>query len=287
MVRVSQERTPQRDTEQGPVWVADLLTQHPGDTGSALPSRPVTVYRTIAVLAGFVLLCAAATASTAALSGPRVDRAVPGSATDNPIASITGVDALHPDLINSSVGLPLPGATSPPAGNSDPDPARSGDVPDRSDQDSAPQPRPGHDAPPPDAGLATPDSSDPPPTGQAEPRRNLEEDPDSGGLNSALGPILGTVTTFYETAPGAPRQAFDLLDPQMRGTGYDEFRQAWAGVRRAIVEDIRLDGPNTALVIVRLERDDGTTLRTLQRVLVTPGAQPRIADAQLLSASRS
>lgn len=267
--------------------VADLLAQHRGEEESALPSRPGTMYRTIAVLAGFVLLCAAATASTAALSGPRADRAVPGSATGNSIASITGADALHPDLINTSVGLPPPGATSPAAGSGDQDPARGGEVSNRTDQDSVPQPRSQPDSATPEAGQATPGSSDPPPTGRAEPLDNLDEDPDSGELNSALGPILGTVTTFYETAPRAPRQAFDLLDPQLRGTGYDEFRQAWAGVRRAIVEDIRQDSPHAALVIVRLERDDGTRLRTLQRVLVTPGVQPRIADAQLLSASRS
>ena len=52
-------------------------------------------------------------------------------------------------------------------------------------------------------------------------------------------------------------------------------------------DNMRLDGPNAVLVTASLTRSDGTVLRTLQRVLVTPGAEPRITDARLLSVSRS
>lgn len=266
--------------------VADLLATHEGDE-PALPGRPTRMYRAIAVLAGLILLCGAVTASTAALSGPRAERAVPSSTIGNSITAITGANVLHPDLINTSVGVPPQDAAPPPADDGDQNPSRGGGVPNLPDPDGTARPLPQYDQATPDAGPATPEGSDPPPTSAAEPLDDSDEDSSRDVLNSALGPILGTVTMFYQTAPIAPRQAFDLLDPQMQGTGYDEFRQAWVGVRKAIVEDIRQDGPRAALVIVRLERDDGTMLRTLQRVLVTPGAQPQIADAQLLSASRS
>lgn len=286
---MAKERATQRAAEPGPVSVADLVAKCQGDDESPLPSRPTRMYRAIAVLAGFVLLCGAVAASTAALSGPRAERAVPGSAT----GSITGADALYPDLINASVGPPPLAPAPPPADDGDQDPAPGGDVPTRPAPADTPQSPPRQDSTAPDdlptadADPATPNPRDPPATGVPEPPGSTGEDRNSGVLNSAQSPILHTVELFYETAPRAPRQAFDLLDPQMRGAGYEEFQQAWAGVREAEVEDIRPDGPDAALVIVRLDRDDGTMLHTLQHVRVTPGEPPRIVEVTLLSASRS
>lgn len=278
-MRVSKNENTPRDAEQRPLSVADLLAEHHGDCDPALPGRPSRMCRAIVVTTGIALLCGSGAAGATALSGPRVERALPSSATGSAVASITGAGALHPDLINTSVEVPPAGAAAaPPAGGGQDRPV---EVPDA--------PGPNDTAPPvPQSTAAAPDSIDPPPpTPEPEPRGTAEQNAPSSVLNSTLGPILGTITTFYQSAPIAPRQAFTLLDPQMQGAGYDQFRQAWAGVRRAVVEDIQQNGPRAALVIVKLERDDGTVLRTLQQVLVTPGAQPRIADAQLLSASRS
>lgn len=229
------------------------------------------------VVAGFVLLGAAVTASTAALSGPRTERAAPNRPVTHTIA---GAEALRPDLINASVEFP-PLAAPPPA--TDP----RGQGPARVDASQAAQ-TPENDLQS-EPGV-DPDRGDPQPpsTGALGPPITADQDPVGGALD--LGredPILSTATAFYGTVVADPRQAFSLLDQQMRGSGYEEFRQAWAGVERVGVDHIRRDGPNAVLVTASLERKDGSVLHTLQRLVITPGVQPQITGARLLSAARS
>jgi hypothetical protein len=100
-------------------------------------------------------------------------------------------------------------------------------------------------------------------------------------------PVLSTVLDFYQAVTVAPRDAFDMLAPSMRGPGYPAFQHSWAGVKRVSVDNIRRDGPDTAAVTVSTERADGSMLRSLQVVRVVPGSPPQIVDARLLSASRS
>lgn len=111
--------------------------------------------------------------------------------------------------------------------------------------------------------------------------------PSGGGPGPEQDPLLGTVSAFYENAATDPEQAFGLLDPQMRGTEYRDFEQAWQGVERVNIDDIRRNGPDTTLVAVTLERSDDRVIHTLARIRVAPGGHPRIMDATLLSASRS
>lgn len=131
--------------------------------------------------------------------------------------------------------------------------------------------------------LATP----PPSTGAPDPASTVDQDPAGGVRDRGTDPILRTAATFYETVVANPRQAFGLLDQQMRGSGYKEFQQAWAGVERVGVDRIRRDGPDGALVTASLERRDGSVLHTVSRLVIIPDAQPQITDARLLAAARS
>ncbi|MFN2495781.1 MAG: hypothetical protein ABR608_07725 [Pseudonocardiaceae bacterium] len=230
------------------------------------PGRAPRMYRAVAVLAGFVLLCGAVTASTAALSGPRAQRAVPSTVA---VEAITGAEALRPDLIG--------GSGKPPAGD-DGDPGRTGAARDLPSTQDIPR-----SLPPEDPAAAGGTAPQPPATAPYPP----DEYPPRDGGEPTSDPVTATVTRFYQTVTVQPREAFDLLGPHLQGAGYQEFRQSWTDVRQATVEDIRQEGPRAALVTVSLTRRDGSVLRILQRVLIIPGVQPRIADVALLSASRS
>ncbi|HEU0087289.1 MAG TPA: hypothetical protein VFQ77_06530 [Pseudonocardiaceae bacterium] len=228
------------------MFVTELLRREGRAGEQALPARPTGMYRAVAAVAGFVLLCGATLAGAAVLSGPRTPRPVPSGTV---LAAIAGAEVLRPDLLNTSITFPSP---------------------------AAPRSAAGADGRPPGSGGR-------PPTTTPEPPTNLDENPP----RRMLDPILSTVTAFYDIVTVSPRQAFGLLDPQMQGSSYHEFRNAWSEVERVTVGQIRPDGPTTVLVAASLERKDGSVLHTLQRVEVIPGAQPRITDARLLSASRS
>lgn len=254
---------PSDTTDTGQMFVTDLLRREGREEEPPPPpARPSRMHSLVAVLACLALLFGAVIASAAALSGPRTERAAPSSPVPS---SIAGAEAMRPDLIKAQVDFapqPAPDtgdpAAAPPAQTlpstttpAQPAPAASRTVPGR-------------------------DDLQPPRTAAPEPPTTLDEDP-----------ILDTVAAFYENVTATPQQAFGLLDPQLRGSGYLDFRKGWADVERVTVDDIRHDGPNAVLVTASLERSDGSVLRTVQRMLVTLGAQPRITDARLLSASRS
>ncbi|MGH3993582.1 MAG: hypothetical protein ACRDSN_14115, partial [Pseudonocardiaceae bacterium] len=251
---------PSDTTDTGQMFVTELLRREGRVEEQPPPPRPTGMYRLVAIVAGFVLLFGAVTASTVALSAPRTERATPSSTIPSAIA---GAEALHPDLINKSVGSPPPAAPQPTAVSSQ-EPASSTATPNVPTTDEPAQP-----APEPSRTALVQGDLQPPSTAAPEPPTTLDEDPPRGILDPDLDPVLRTVTTFYETVVVAPQQAFGLLDPQMQGSGYQDFRTAWAGVERVTVDQIRRDGPNAVLVTASLERTDGSVLHTLERVLVT------------------
>lgn len=268
---VHSEETPELHsdlTDTGQLYVTELLRREGRGDEPALPARPSWVYRLVAALSCFALLFGAVLASTAALSGPRTERAAPSNPAP---ASIAGAEALRADLIDASVGLPP--APAPGAG------AATTTGPTLAQHSGEPG------EPPVPAERSMPNRGDRPPRTQPAPAPPpVPHGPPPG---SAGDPVLDTVSAFYRNVAISPRRAFALLDKPMRGAGYQEFRTGWTDVERVSVDSIRSDGPNAALVTVSLTRTDGTVLHTMQRVLVTPGTTPRIADARLLSASRS
>lgn len=264
--------SPSSTSDWGQTFVTELLRREGRDDETPptppAPVRTPGMYRLFAVLCGLALLIGAIAASTAALSGPRVQRAVPSSAA----MSFAGAQALRPDLIGESIRLPPVAVPAPRAGAEGQDPAAP-----RSSATAGPQPAPGADrAEPHQDGRQSSRAAPPPST-----------TPSGDVVHPPLGPILGTVQSFFQSVATEPRQAFGLLGPEMQGPGWPEFRDSWADVERVTVDEIHPDGPDAVLVTASLERKDGKVLHTVQRVLVIPGAQPRITDARLLSASRS
>ncbi|MGH4025490.1 MAG: hypothetical protein ACRDRV_13025 [Pseudonocardiaceae bacterium] len=260
-------------TDTGQMFVIELLRREGRGDEPASPARPSRLFRLVAALACMALVLGAVTASMAALSGPRTERVSPTSPAP---ASIVGAEALRPDLINASVQFP------PQPGPATGDQAATGPGATRRPTEIPPGNGPARQPLPTGRTLPAPAGPPPPAAGQqssapTEPR----------AADSEPNTILGTVAAFYQNVAVTPQLAFGLLDPQMRGSGYQDFRNGWADVERVTVDNMRLDGPNAVLVTASLTRSDGTVLRTLQRVLVTPGTEPRITDARLLSASRS
>jgi hypothetical protein len=196
------------------------------------------------------------------------------------VKAITGADTLRPDLISNwdKVRPPPPGDGSVPESTGD------GSAPQGTGHDPPSTERTPRSVPPPDPAAADEIIRQPRPTTTTAP--HPDADP-RDGLDLNSNSVADIVSTFYETVTQQPREAFDLLSPQLQGTGFAEFQRAWADVKQASVEDIGQDGPHAALVSVRLEQRDGSVLRTRQRVLIIPGVAPRIAEVTLLSAARS
>lgn len=230
------------------MFTTDLLRREGQADEQAASAPPVGMYAVVAVVAGFVVLCAAVTASTAALSGPRTERAAP----DRPAKSaIAGAEVLRPDLINASVEFPPLAAPQPATGG-------SGTA-------SAAQNSTGSE------GISRSKSG-------ADPNRGDPQDP----VLSTVNAFYETVTIDPRQAFGLldqPMQGSGYQEFRQAWVGVERVR-----VR---VDHIRRDGPNAALVTTSLQGRDGSVLHTLQRLVINPGTQPQITDARLFSVSRS
>lgn len=259
--------------QAGRLSVADLLHRE-GRTDEAVASgRSSGAYRMLAVAAGGALVCAVVLASTAALAGPRVERTLPATGV---LEHITGPGVLRPDLINTTIDPaptasrtpPAPAATSaaPPEPTGAPSRAGRSLPAEGSEDGGGGEDRAVEDAEPSggDAGTSEP-TSEPAPDGS-----------------------LRTITSFYQQVVTNPADAYALLGPGMQGQGYLAFAESWSEVERVTVDSIRSDGPGAAIVVVVVERADGSVLHSVQRVVVADtSGSPRIESARLLSASTS
>ena len=144
----------------------------------------------------------------------------------------------------------------------------------------APQPQPTTGNPPTSRPTATPTTDPGKPNPTTQPSKPTQK-PGNGGL---LDPVLDLLTGFFRTAPDAPAEAYEMLAPEMRSGGVEEFRESWKGVRSATVTTAKAAGANTARVVVDYVWADGRRVRTEQRIVVTEGSAPRITDATVLSA---
>ncbi len=274
-----------RGPEHGPAgmsagWttVTELLVREGRTEEPAASGRSGGTYRVLAVAAGAALACAVITASTAALAGPRVERALPATGVPE---HITGPGVLRPDLINTTID-PTTGTqqdrTPPePAGTSAAPPETTGPPSTHAERslptDSGDPAGGGSDV----AGAGEPVDDDV--TADTGERADLSAEP-------APDRLVRIVTSFYEQVVTAPADAYALLGSGMRGSGYRAFAESWDDVERVTVDSIHRDGPGAAIVTVVVERADGSVLRSVQRVVVASGS-PRIESARLLSASTS
>lgn len=272
--------TTRRGPEHGPaemqagrLSVAELLRRE-DRTDEPLAGRSGGSYRLLALAASVALLCAGGVATTAALAGPRIERAMP---EDSVLEHITGPGALRPDLINTTI---------------DPMPA---------EQPSSPQAPGSYSAPPEPTGTPPPGGRSLPPDGATGSESGPAEDGEPPGGSAAAGTgertepsaepvsdrLRDTVTSFYQLVVTDPDDAYALLGSDMRGSGYPAFAASWSDVERVTVDSIQSDGHDAAVVTVVVERVDGSVLRSVQRVVVASTGSPRIESARLLSASAS
>lgn len=278
-------RGPERGPAQlqrGRLTVAELLQRESGIEQPVAVGRSGDISRVLASAAGVALVCAVIIASTAALIAPRVERALPAPGA---VENITGAGVLRPALIDTTIDpapVEQPSHTPPEAGDtSDSSPAAP--VAPAAPEVTGTRESTGRSLPPDDArdlgggvsGNGEPADGETPTSEQTEPTAGPSPDE-----------LLRTVTSFYQQVVTAPADAYALLGPVMRGSGYQPFAESWRDVEQVTVESIRRDGHDAAIVTVMMERADGSVLRSVQRVVVT-GDPPRIESARLLSASAS
>lgn len=264
----------------GQLPVAELLRRE-GRAEEATASHRTRVHRMLAAAAGTILVCSIVISAAAALaSGPRLQRASPERAA---LEHITGPVVIRPDLINLAMTPPRPAESShaAPADASNGSATATGE----------PLPQLGRSLP---AGGA-PAAGGPPAEGTATGDGADVHGGDGGASGDRAGPsrelvgervVRDTVTSFYDQVLTAPAEAYATLAPEMQGSGYEGFLVSWSDVEHVAVSSFRSDGTDAAIVTVVMERADGSVLRSVQRVMVR-GAPPRIARAQLLSASAS
>ncbi|SDN12808.1 hypothetical protein [Allokutzneria albata] len=280
-----------RGAQRTQVLVSDLL--HREGRAAQRPANQRTVMRAIGVAAGVVGVCGAIVAGTVILTGQ--DEGGQAQNTSRAQNYFTGGRALQPNLIGEAAAANPEGVggeeggqaptepTDPTAtGKPAPHPGGGGGGTDPGGPTQGPQPQPGPTTgnPPPSRPTATPTTEPSRPAPTTQPSKPTQK-PGNGGL---LDPVLDLLNGFFRTAPDAPAEAYEMLAPQMRSGGVEEFRESWKGVRSATVTTAKAAGANTARVVVDYVWADGRRVRTEQRIVVTEGSVPRIADATVLSA---
>jgi hypothetical protein len=286
----------------GPVFVDHLLHRE----GHGPERRTRQLPRIVGAVAAVAVLSGALMATTQALRPP--SDAEPAAESVAAPQHITGSKVFRPDLIRASINegakagaaQPAPDAQRPEAA----DPARP--APENPAGDPA-QPAPGDPAEPGDpgegGGLTVPTTTAPAPpqvpvptTRPAPTTTTSSRSGGSGGsgggllcgtlpvLDPLVCPLVAPVQSFYEAAPTEPEQAYSLLDSSLQADGVDTFAQSWDGVASATVDSASPDGRNALKVQVTYVRDDGSKVVTLQRLVVRGGDEPKIVEAELLSA---
>ncbi len=101
---------------------------------------------------------------------------------------------------------------------------------------------------------------------------------------AAADPVVGPVLDFFSSVTETPADAFRLLGPSMQTGGFPTFAASWGGITDATVHDAHKVAPNSVVVQVSFQRDDGSQLHTNQQMTVEPSGEHRIVDATLLSA---
>lgn len=125
LARDSGDADPPDATGVDPLYVSELLRREGRAAEEPPPAvrppvRPTRTYRLVAVVVGLVLVCGVVVASTAARSGPRVDRTAPAVVSQ----AIAGPDVLRPDAIAATLhsAAPPPARRTPARGAGAPSP---------------------------------------------------------------------------------------------------------------------------------------------------------------------
>jgi hypothetical protein len=92
------------------------------------------------------------------------------------------------------------------------------------------------------------------------------------------------VREFYHLVESQPAAAAQLLAPSLLSTDPTGFIDAWQSAAKVEVDSVQVNPDGTVQAVVRMLQPDGSWLRVVELLHVTPGSQPLISGAQLLSA---
>ncbi|HEY4021912.1 MAG TPA: hypothetical protein VGM75_24725 [Pseudonocardiaceae bacterium] len=92
------------------------------------------------------------------------------------------------------------------------------------------------------------------------------------------------VREFYQLVESQPAVAAQLLSPSLLSTDPAGFISAWQSAAKVEVDSVQANPDGTVQAVVRMLQPDGSWLRVVELLHVTPGSQPLISGAQLLSA---
>ncbi|HWE87973.1 MAG TPA: hypothetical protein VG317_00755 [Pseudonocardiaceae bacterium] len=94
------------------------------------------------------------------------------------------------------------------------------------------------------------------------------------------------VRSFFQLVTTRPTEALALLAPSLLASPTD-FLQSWSQVSQVKVESVRSTPDGAVQAVIRMLLPNGTWMRVVELLDVTPGNPPLINGADLLSAQRS
>lgn len=128
------------------------------------------------------------------------------------------------------------------------------------------------------AAPATSESPTPSTTTVAVSPRALTQNPAPNAVD--------VVRDFYKTVAGNPRDALTMVGGTLADLDPTGFIRSWSAVRAVRTERIEAMSDGTVLGVIGIQQADGEWLHVEQLLRVDGGNQPKIIDAQVLSAQQ-
>ena len=103
--------------------------------------------------------------------------------------------------------------------------------------------------------------------------------------NSAADPAE-VVRDFYDTVAQNPRDALSMMGGSLADLDPTGFVRSWSEVRTVRPERVEARSDGTVLGVIGIQQADGSWMHVEQLLRVDGGSQPKIIDAQVLSAQQ-
>jgi hypothetical protein len=103
--------------------------------------------------------------------------------------------------------------------------------------------------------------------------------------NAPADPV-DVVRDFYNTVAQNPRDALAMIGGSLAELDPTGFIRSWSTVRAVRPERVEAMTDNTVLGVIGIQQSDGSWLHVEQLLKVDGGSQPKIVNAQVLSAVR-
>ncbi|MFI9385402.1 hypothetical protein [Kutzneria sp. NPDC052558] len=97
---------------------------------------------------------------------------------------------------------------------------------------------------------------------------------------------VDVVRDFYKTVAENPRNALSMIGGTLADLDPTGFIRSWSAVRAVRAERIEAQPDGTVLGVIGIQQADGDWLHVEQLLRVDGGSQPKIIDAQVLSAQQ-